>query len=58
VYCAVNTLHFGYKNQSLKLYKAKVAVCSEIRTKHKLNVGTTQKFLMLNLMVRKVTARV
>jgi hypothetical protein len=38
-------------------YKAKVAVCSEIRTKHKRNVGTTQKFLILNLVVRKVTAR-
>jgi hypothetical protein len=39
-------------------YKAKVAVCSEIRTKHiKRNVGTTQNFLMLNLVVCKVTAR-
>jgi hypothetical protein len=34
-YRAVNTLHFGYKNQSLNFYKAKVAVCSAIRTKHR-----------------------
>jgi len=39
-------------------YKAKVAVCSEIRTKH-----STQRehhvefFLMLSLVVRKETAR-
>jgi hypothetical protein len=39
------------------LYKAKVAVCSEIRTKHKRNGGSTESILMLNLVVRKVTAR-
>jgi hypothetical protein len=39
-------------------YKAKVAVCSEIRTKHKRNVGTTLNFLMLHLVVYKVTARI
>jgi hypothetical protein len=34
-YCAVNVLHLGYtKPISLMLYKAKVAVCSEIRTQH------------------------
>jgi hypothetical protein len=33
-------------------YKARVAVCSEIRKKHKRNVGTMQNFLMLNLVVR------
>jgi hypothetical protein len=33
-YRTVNTLHLGYKNQSLNAVKAKVAVCSEIRTKH------------------------
>jgi hypothetical protein len=33
-YRAVNTLHFGYKTNVLMFYKAKVAVCSEIRTKH------------------------
>ena len=36
------------------LYKAKVAVCSEIRKK-KLNA--MQNFLMLNMVVRKETAR-
>jgi hypothetical protein len=30
-------------------YKAKVAVCSEIRTKHKHNVGTTYNCRMLKL---------
>jgi hypothetical protein len=34
-YCTVNTLDFGYKKVSyLMLCKAKVVVCSEIRTKH------------------------
>jgi hypothetical protein len=33
-YRAVNTFHHGYKNQSLLMYTAKVAVFSEIRTKH------------------------
>ena len=33
-YRAVNTFHHGYKNQSVMMYKAKVAVCSDIRTKH------------------------
>jgi hypothetical protein len=39
-------------------YKAKVAVCSEIRTKH-INAMWAPRsiFLMLNLVVRKVTAR-
>ena len=32
-YRTVNTFHHCYKNQ-LMLYKAKVAVCSDIRTKH------------------------
>jgi hypothetical protein len=40
-------------------YKAKVAVCSEIRTKtyNKCNVISMQNFLILNLVVRKVTGR-
>ena len=33
-YRAVNTPHFGYKTSQLMQYKAKVAVCSEIHTKH------------------------
>jgi hypothetical protein len=33
-YRSVITFHHGYKNQSVKPCKAKVAVCSEIRTKH------------------------
>jgi hypothetical protein len=39
-------------------YQAKVAVFfwDPYKT-HKRNVGTTQNFLMLNLVVRKVTAR-
>jgi hypothetical protein len=46
------------KPNKLMLYKAKDAVCSEIRTKH-----STQRehhaefFLMLNLVIRKETAR-
>jgi hypothetical protein len=39
-------------------YKAKVAVCSEIRTKHIKAMWTPRKiFLILNLVVCKVTAR-
>jgi hypothetical protein len=39
-------------------YKAKVAVCSEIRTKH-INAmwAPCRIFLILNLVLRKVTAR-
>ena len=34
-YCGVNTFHHGYKKTSqLMMYKAKVAVCHEISTKH------------------------
>ena len=39
------------------MYKAKVAVCSDIRTKHSTQSGRHVEFLMLNLMVRKETAR-
>jgi hypothetical protein len=38
-------------------YKAKVAVCSEIRTKHINAMWAPHTFLILNLVVRKVTAR-
>jgi hypothetical protein len=39
------------------MYKAKVAVCSEIRKKNtQRKVSTMQNFLMLNLVVRKETA--
>ena len=33
-YPTVNTFHHGYKSKQLMTYKAKVAVCSDIRTKH------------------------
>jgi len=33
-YRAVNTFHLGYKNQSVVLYGAEVAVYSEINTKY------------------------
>ena len=39
-------------------HKAKVAVCSEMRTKtHKCNVINMQNSLILNMVIRKVTAR-
>jgi hypothetical protein len=39
-------------------YKAKVAVCSEIRTKHSTqSEHHVEFFLLLNLVVRKETAR-
>jgi hypothetical protein len=38
------------------LYKAKVAVCSEIRTKQR-KAGTMLNIWNLNLMVREETAR-
>jgi hypothetical protein len=46
------------KTSLLMFYKAKVAVCSEIRTKHINAMWAPRRiFLMLNLAVRKVTAR-
>jgi hypothetical protein len=39
------------------MYKAEVAVCSEIRTKHSTQSEHHVEFLMLNLVVRKETAR-
>jgi hypothetical protein len=39
------------------LYKAKVAVCSEIRTKLSTQSEHHVEFFMLNLVVRKETAR-
>jgi hypothetical protein len=40
------------------LYKAKVAVCPDIHTKHSTQSEShVEFFLMLNLVVRKVTAR-
>jgi hypothetical protein len=38
-------------------YTAKVAVCSEIRTKHSTQSEHHVEFLMLNRIVRKETAR-
>jgi hypothetical protein len=43
-------------NQS-KTYTAKVAVCSEIRTKHSTQSERYAEFLILNLVVRKETIR-
>jgi len=39
------------------MYKAKVAVCSEIRTKHSTQGEHHVEFLMLNLVVHKQTSR-
>jgi hypothetical protein len=39
------------------LYKAKVAVCSQIHTKHSMQSEHNLEILMLNLVVRKETAR-
>jgi hypothetical protein len=39
------------------MYKAKVAVCSEIRKKHSTQSEHHVEFLMLNLVVRRETAR-
>jgi hypothetical protein len=38
-------------------YKAKAAICSEIRTKHSMQSEHHVEFLMLNLVVRKITPR-
>ena len=38
-------------------YKAKFAVCSEIRTKHSMQCEHHVEFWLLNLLVRKETAR-
>ena len=39
------------------VYKAKVGVCSDIRKKHSTQSEHHVEFLMLNLAVRKETAR-
>ena len=39
------------------MYKAKVAICSEIITKPSMQSEHHLKFLILNLVVRKETAR-
>jgi hypothetical protein len=39
------------------MYTAKAAVCSEIRTKHSTQSEHQVEFWMLNLVVRKETAR-
>ena len=39
------------------MYKVKLAVCSEIRTKHSARSEHNEKFWMFNLVVRKETAR-
>ena len=39
------------------MYKAKVAVCSDIRTKHSTQSERHVEFFLLNLEVRKETAR-
>ena len=39
------------------MYKENVAVCSQINTKHSTQASTTYNVLMLNLVVRKETAR-
>jgi hypothetical protein len=39
------------------MYKAKVVVCSEIRTKHSTRSEHHVEFLMLNLPVHEATAR-
>ena len=39
------------------MYKAKVAVCSDIRTKHSAQSERHVEVWMLNLVVRKDTAR-
>jgi hypothetical protein len=39
------------------MYKAKAAVCSEVRTKHSTRSERHIEFWMLNLVVRKETAR-
>jgi len=46
------------KTNQLMMYKAKTAVCSEIRTKHSMQSDHHVAFLMLNLVVRKEIARV
>jgi hypothetical protein len=39
------------------MYKAKAAVCSEIRTKHSTQSEHNIEFLKVNLVIRKETAR-
>jgi hypothetical protein len=44
------------KSSLLMLYKIKVTICSESHVRH-IKVITRQNFLMLNLLVLKVTSR-
>jgi len=45
------------ETNQLMTYTAKVAVCSEIRRKHSTQSEHHVEFLILNLVVRKETAR-
>jgi len=40
-----NTFHLAYKTNHLALYRPKVAICSEINTKHTNTVWQNVKFL-------------
>jgi hypothetical protein len=51
-YRAVNTFYHGYKNQTVMIYKAKVAVCSEILTKHSTQIEHHAEFLNVRPGVR------
>jgi hypothetical protein len=44
-------LHLGYKNRSVYVILAKIAVCSEINIKHNISVWRNVKLLKLNLLV-------
>jgi len=45
------------KTNQLMTYEAKVAVCSDIPTKHSMQSEHHVEFLMLTLVVRRETAR-
>ena len=57
-YRAVNTLHFGYKNQSVNdAWSKSYSLLWDPHTTHKCKVISMQNCLMLNLVVSKVTSR-
>ena len=56
-YHAVNTLHHGYKNQSVNVvYGKSCCLFWDPYKTHKYNVISMQNFLILNMVIRKVTA--
>ena len=53
-----NTLHLGYRNQSICVIQGNVAVCFEVNTRHQNTVWAEYTFLlMLDLLMHQITCK-